>query len=300
MRNHLIKKIEEYAKLNKNIAVVTADLGYSVLDNFAKTFPDQFYNVGIAEQSMAGIAAGLALSGFKVIMYSIGNFATLRCLEQIRNNICYHDCDVKIISVGGGMAYGSLGMTHHATEDIAVMRSLPNMSVYAPFDPIDAEYAIVDALSTNHPCYIRLERNNEKTYSIENRDANSITEIKYGNKVAVVSYGSIVEEAIVASSIHTDIGIYSMTKLKPINEQSIIDIMTKYETIISLEEHNIIGGLYSILADVKSKYDLKCKLKHLAINDEYPSIVGNQKFLRNFFKIDSNAICKLIDNCYEQ
>ena len=294
MRNHLIKKIEEYAKLNKDIVVITADLGYNVLDNFAKTFPNQFYNVGISEQSMASIAAGLALSGLKVIMYSIGNFATFRCLEQIRNNICYHDCDVKIISVGGGMAYGQLGMTHHATEDIAVMRSLPNMSVYAPFDPIDAECAIADALHTNHPCYIRLERNNEKIYNIENRDINHIVEIKSGKNVAVVSYGSIVEEAIAASSICSEIGIYSITKLKPIDEHTIVSIMNEYETIISLEEHNIIGGLYSILADIKSKYDIKCGLKHLSINDEYPSIVGNQKFLRNFFKIDSHAICKLI------
>ena len=295
MRNHLIKRIEEYAKLNRNVVVVTADLGYSVLDNFAKAFPDQFYNVGIAEQSMASIAAGLALGGFKVIMYSIGNFTTLRCLEQIRNNICYHDCDVKIISVGGGMAYGSLGMTHHATEDIAIMRSLPNMQVYAPFDPIDAEQAIDDAIRNTYPCYIRLERNNEKIYDLEHRDINRVVEVKPGKNVAVVSFGSIIEEALAAHSVDQDIGVYSITKLKPVDEQSIVDLMLKYKTIISLEEHNLIGGLYSILSEIKSKYNLSLTLKSLSINDQYPSIVGNQKFLRHFYGIDQNAILKSIN-----
>jgi transketolase len=172
---------------------------------------------------MASIAAGLAISGFKVVMYSIGNFTTLRCLEQIRNNICYHDCNVKIISVGGGMAYGSLGMTHHATEDIGIMRSLPNMSIYAPFDPIEAEQSITDAFKSSHPCYIRLERNNEFIYNnIKIRDVNDITEFKSGIDYAIVSYGSIVSEALKCYNVYDNIGIYSITKLKGIDTYKII------------------------------------------------------------------------------
>ena len=291
MRNHLINYVEQYAESHPDIVVMTGDLGYNVLENFAKKHPRQFYNVGIAEQSMASIAAGLAMSRNKVIMYSIGNFVTLRCLEQIRNSICYHNCDVKIISIGGGIAYSQLGMSHHATEDIAAMRMLPNMIVYAPFDPYDAELAIADALDNSSPCYIRLEKNNEHIYSeIADRNVNSITKFKDGLDIAVISYGSIVSEALKAHYANSAIGVYSITKLKPIDKSKILALLEKYKTIITLEEHNLIGGLYSIVSEISSSNGCKCKIVPLSFNDKYTSIVGDRDYLRKVYKLDAEYI----------
>src|SRR5574344_520879 len=134
MRTAFIKQLVEEARKNDKIFLLVGDLGYNVVEPFANAFPDRFYNVGISEQNMAGMAAGLAMTGFNVYIYSIGNFPTLRCLEQTRNDISYYNANVKIVSVGGGYAYGSLGMSHHATEDIGVMRTLPNMVVCSPSD----------------------------------------------------------------------------------------------------------------------------------------------------------------------
>ncbi|RLA96545.1 MAG: transketolase, partial [Deltaproteobacteria bacterium] len=137
MRTAFIETLYELAEKDDRIWLLTADLGYSVLERFADRFPERFLNVGIAEQNMVGIATGLALSGNIVFIYSIANFPTLRCVEQIRNDVCYHNTDVKIVALGGGFTYGTLGVTHHATEDLAIMRSLPNMRVVAPGDPVE-------------------------------------------------------------------------------------------------------------------------------------------------------------------
>ena len=139
MRNTFIHEVCKAAESNPNLWLITADLGYSVLEPFSNNYPDRFINVGVAEQNMIGIAAGLAMTGCQVVTYSIVNFSTLRCLEQIRNDVCYHNANVKIVGVGGGYAYGSQGFTHHGIEDLTIMMSLPNIDVLAPGDPIEAK-----------------------------------------------------------------------------------------------------------------------------------------------------------------
>ena len=135
MRDAFVTKLTELAEKDPMTMLITGDLGFGVLTDFSKRFPDQFINAGVAEQNMTGMAAGLALDGYKVYTYSIGNFNTLRCLEQIRNDICYHDCDVTVVSVGAGFSYGQLGISHFATEDLAIFRAIPNIMVVAPSDP---------------------------------------------------------------------------------------------------------------------------------------------------------------------
>ena len=142
MRNTAIQEIERLAEQDMRICLMTGDLGYGVLESFAKKFPERYFNMGISEQSMTAAAAGMALCGSIVFTYSIGNFNTLRCIEQIRNDICYHNANVKIISVGSGFSYGQLGMSHHATEDVAMLRALPNMRVFVPADPEEALLAV--------------------------------------------------------------------------------------------------------------------------------------------------------------
>ena len=158
MRDEFLKGLFVEAKKNKKLMLLTADLGFGALDKFKKELPDQYLNIGIAEQNMTSIAAGLAKEGFKVLTYSIANFNTLRCLEQIRNDICYPCLDVTIISTGGGFSYGQLGMSHFAIEDLSIMRSLPNMNIYAPACKEQAGKLPNEITSSSNPKYVRLDK----------------------------------------------------------------------------------------------------------------------------------------------
>src|SRR6266849_11018187 len=141
MRTAFIRALTESAERDERVHLIVGDLGFGVVEPFAERFPNRFLNVGVAEQNMTGIAAGLALSGKIVFTYSIANFPTLRCLEQVRNDVCYHNANVKVVSVGGGFTYGAMGATHHAVEDLAVMRAMPGLTVVAPGDPVEARAA---------------------------------------------------------------------------------------------------------------------------------------------------------------
>jgi len=155
MRTEFIKELCEIAETDDRIWLLTSDLGYSVLEQFYNLFPKRYINVGVAEQNMTGIAAGLAMCGKVAFTYSIANFPTLRCVEQIRNDVCYHNVDVKIVAVGGGLVYGALGMTHHGTEDLAIMRALPNMTVIAPGDPVEVKLAMRAIVERKGPYYFK-------------------------------------------------------------------------------------------------------------------------------------------------
>ena len=162
MRDTFVRTLIEIAKKDKNVHLITGDLGFGVLKPYWEQLPDQFTNAGISEQNMTSVAAGMALEGKIVFTYSIGNFPTLRCLEQIRNDCAYHNANVKIVCVGGGFVYGSLGMSHHATEDLAIMRALPNIAVMAPGDLMEAQAATKAIYNHNGTCYLRLGRGGEK------------------------------------------------------------------------------------------------------------------------------------------
>lgn len=301
MRNHLINKITEFAGQNENIMLITADLGFSVIEKFKERFPNRYINVGIAEQNMATVAAGLALEGNTVFIYSIGNFPTLRCIEQIRNDICYHNANVKILAVGSGFAYGTLGMTHHATEDLAIMRALPNMKVFTPCDSISAEAIAQDICRINGPCYVRLERGGEP--GIFSKDEKfkigKLKEIRKGYDIAVITIGTVINEAIKAADIlreqNKNISVYSVYSLKPIDKEQILEIAKEYKYIITVEEHQITGGLGSTIAESIVENNMVTKIIRLGLNDEFTSVVGNQEYLREVYKIDYKNIIRKIE-----
>lgn len=301
MRNHLINKITEFAGQNENIMLITADLGFSVIEKFKERFPNRYINVGIAEQNMATVAAGLALEGNTVFIYSIGNFPTLRCIEQIRNDICYHNANVKILAVGSGFAYGTLGMTHHATEDLAIMRALPNMKVFTPCDSISAEAIAQDICRINGPCYVRLERGGEP--GIFSKDEKfkigKLKEIRKGYDIAVITIGTVINEAIKAADIlreqNKNISVYSVYSLKPIDKEQILEIAKEYKYIITVEEHQITGGLGSTIAESIAENNMVTKIIRLGLNDEFTSVVGNQEYLREVYKIDYKNIIRKIE-----
>ena len=304
MRNHLINKITELAEEDKNIILITGDLGFGVLDSFQKKYPKRFINAGIAEQNMAAVAAGLALEGNTVIIYSIGNFPTLRCIEQIRNDICYHNANVKILAVGSGFAYGTLGMTHHATEDLAIMRALPDMKVFTPCDSISAEAVAQDICKINGPCYVRLERGGEP--AVFNKDEQFIIgelkELRKGKDIAVITIGTVINEALKAADIlqtqNKNISVYSVYSLKPIDKKQILKIAKRHKYIITIEEHQITGGLGSVISEIIAENNVDVKIIRLGLNDEFTSVVGNQEYLREIYRIDYKTIIKICEEYY--
>ena len=305
MRDTFVKTLLEIAKKDKNVYIVTGDLGFGVLRPFWEELPDQIINAGIAEQNMTSIAAGLALQGKIVYTYSIGNFPTLRCIEQIRNDCAYHNANVKVVCVGGGFVYGSLGMSHHATEDIAMMRALPDVTVVAPGDLVEAACATKAIYETPGTCYLRLGRGGEKQIheSIENFEIGKAIKIKDGKNVALFSTGAIFDEVDEACKELEAEGItptvYTFPTVKPIDKETILNCASKYNTIITVEEHNLSGGFGSAVAEVLAEdNDVKAKLVRIALDDRYSCIVGSQKYLRQQYSIDSKAIIHKVKENY--
>ena len=209
MRDTFVRTLVDCAKEDKNIELITGDLGFGVLKPFWEKCPDQFTNAGIAEQNMTGVAAGMALTGKNVFTYSIGNFPTLRCIEQIRNDCAYHNANVKIVCIGGGFVYGSLGMSHQATEDIAILRALPGMVVMAPADLVEAEACTKALAKYNGTAYLRLGRGGEKRIhdKIDNFQIGKAIKVCDGEHVAIFSTGAIFEEVTIAKEILNQKGI---------------------------------------------------------------------------------------------
>lgn len=301
MRDTFVKTLVELAKQDKRIELVTGDLGFGVLKPFWEQCPNQFTNAGIAEQNMTSLAAGMALEGKIVFTYSIGNFPTMRCLEQIRNDCAYHNANVKIVCIGGGFVYGSLGMSHHATEDIAVMRALPDVKVFAPGDLAEAEAVTRALVHTPGTCYLRLGRGGEKAIheKIDDFEIGKAVKVHDGVKIAIFSTGAIFEEVTAAYEELCEKGyrpaVYTFPTVKPIDKDAIEKIAGKYDMIVTCEEHNIIGGFGSAVAEVMAEMqDKKAVLLRVGLNDEYSIRVGNQKYLRQQYGIDSKGIVERI------
>lgn len=293
MRTNFINQLIEEARRNEKIFLLVGDLGYHVIEPFAEEFPDRFLNVGIAEQNMAGIAAGLAMTGYNVYFYSIGNFPTIRCLEQIRNDIAYHQANVKVVSVGAGYAYGSLGATHQATEEIGALRVLPNMVVATPGDPLEARAITKISASYDGPMYIRLGKAGEKTVHSEDSIDLKIGDIcsvitREGNQTAVFACGNILEAALhQINEENLNYDLYSVPFVKPINKEQLINIVKTHPAgLITIEEHQKSCGMGSAIVEIlndlyyEGNIEVYPKVKRIAIPDEFADVVGTQVFLR--------------------
>lgn len=301
MRDTFVRTLVELAKQDKNIELITGDLGFGVLKPYYETVPDQFTNAGIAEQNMTTVAAGMALEGKTVFTYSIGNFPTLRCLEQIRNDCAYHNANVKIVCVGGGFVYGSLGMSHQATEDLAILRALPDVVVMAPADLVEAEECTKALAKYPGTAYLRLGRGGEKRIhdKIENFWIGKAIKVHDGEKVAIFSTGAIFEEVTAAYDDLKEKGfkpaVYTFPTVKPIDKDVVEEVAREFDLVVTCEEHNIVGGFGSAVAEVMAEMkDKKAVLMRIGLNDEYSVRVGNQKYLRQQYGIDANSIVKKI------
>ena len=288
MRTAFIDQLIQEARTNEKIFLLVGDLGYNVVEPFANEFPQRFRNMGIAEQNMAGVAAGLSMCGYNVYIYSIGNFPTLRCIEQIRNDVAYHNANVKIVAVGGGFAYGDLGATHHATEAIGILRTIPNIVVTSPSDPDEAR--VITSLSTSYigPMYIQLGKAGEKKIHAENVYLNLGDIIFARNNhatKAILTSGSIAH-SIITDEKSNEYDIYTVPFIKPINKKQLIEIANRYDEIISIEEHQRSGGMSSAIIEIFNDLYFYGEISHfpkfkrIAIPDAFSQVSGTQQFLR--------------------
>ncbi|OJI07240.1 MAG: transketolase [Candidatus Vogelbacteria bacterium CG22_combo_CG10-13_8_21_14_all_37_9] len=309
MRNDFVKQILVSMEQDPSIVFLTGDLGYNALELIAKRFPKRFYNIGIAEQNMIGIAAGLALSGHKVITYSIASFITMRCYEQIRNDICYHNLDVKIIGTGGGFNYSHNGVTHHTVEDLAIMSALPKMKVVCPSYSWEAVEATKAIIADSGPAYLRLGKSPGIDYQKTNWKfkLGQGYIIKPGKDLTLFLTGNITDIAfnvaeIIEKKTGLSMAIVSLTSVKPIDRKLIIQRAKISKGIFTLEEHGLIGGLGSAVSSVLSEAGIGTRFKSFGLKDEFVKLVGTREYLCEAAGIGpiqiANEIIKIIKNAH--
>ncbi len=290
MRKAFNQELLKIAEKDPRVYMILADIGYGEIEPFANAHPDRFINCGVAEQNMTGVACGVAMEGNIAITYSIANFPTLRCLEQVRNDVCYHDANVKIVIIGGGVSYGELGISHHSTEDIAIMRALPNMVVLVPSDIVEARAAVHAMMAYDHPVYYRCGYKGEPDLhegkGVDDFRIGGSSLLREGKDATIFFAGPIGINAIKAADALAAQGVncrvISLYSIKPIDKEAIVRASRETGGIVVLEEHNIQGGVGSAVAEVLM--DEGCgnvPFKRLAFPDVNVSKVGSQAWLRD-------------------
>ncbi|MDC0621352.1 hypothetical protein OAO88_00345 [Candidatus Pelagibacter sp.] len=283
MRNTFIKSLTKHASKNKKIVLVVGDLGFSVVEEFKKKFPDRFYNAGVAEQNMATLAAGLASEGFKVFTYSIANFPTFRCAEQIRNDIDYHNLSVTTVTIGGGLAYGNLGYSHHAIQDYGLMRLFPNMTILSPGDPIEVEGLLNFAIKNNGPNYFRLGKSGEPKFHKKKliiKDAKFLPLLKNAkSKKLILTTGATLELGLkmVSKTKYANFNVYTCPVWGQKYKKKILIELKKWKEIVILEDHLIDCGFFSYISEINRNI----KIRSISLNPEIIGKVGSQNYLNS-------------------
>jgi transketolase len=271
---------------------------------FREEFPDHFINVGVAEQNMIGICAGLAMRGCTAFAYTIAPFAIYRPFEHVRDDLCYQNLPVTIVGIGGGVSYSLLGGTHHAQEDIAVMGALPNMTIVAPCDPLETEAATWACAKHQGPAYLRLGKSGEPdltSTAIEPFQLGKLRMLHEGSDVCIISYGPIMNLAFqVAERIKQEQGasvaVVSAHTLKPLDIEGIASIMHRFDTVVVIEEHSQHGGLSAQVKEIAWDVQATCKLHTFSLKDEFIHVYGTQNDLWQAHGISSDQICNSILN----
>ncbi len=302
MRNAFAEQIYETAHLNDNVILLAGDIGNRVFDKFKDTFPERFYNCGISEQNMTSVATGLAMSGLNPVTYTIAPFNTIRCLEQIRTGVAYHNAPVVIVGVGAGLAYAELGPSHHSCEDISLVRTIPNMTVICPADSWEVKASLKASIASNQPTYIRIGKKGEQVIhkqEITNFKIGKPIKLQSGIDICILSTGNILPEVINASKIlnskNIRPAIYSFHTIKPLNTNFLKSVFKKFHTVVTVEEHSIIGGLGSSVSEWMIEKQIKNnKLLKIATPDKFHKLSGSHSFARESLGISSKQIANKI------
>jgi transketolase len=295
MRDAFVKTLIEEAKKDKNIILITGDLGYGVLDDFQRELPSQFINSGVNEQAMMGMAAGIASTGKRVFVYSIGNFPTLRCLEQIRNDVCLMNNPVVVVSVGAGYAYGPQGYTHHALEDIAVMRAIPNLEIVIPADPIEANLITSQLAQSRRPSYLRLGKSNEKKINVDTPvlEYGKFNEITKGSSGTILFVGSVgivaLEAAAKLLGRGFDVSVVSVPFVTQL-DAAYLETAGQKGPIITVEEHSRRGGFSGAVLEFLNEKSILARVGVICASQKNLSQIGSQEFLRESNGISSESI----------
>jgi transketolase len=303
-RDAIFQELGKIARNDSNVIVLSCDTPAQIFKQLQKELPKQFYNVGIAEQNAMSVAAGLALAGKKPFVYGITNFVTLRCLEQIRNDICGMNLPVTIIGSGTGLSYSSDGLTHHITEDIAVMRCMPNMQIFSPSDYNLLGSLIHVAYRSKGPCYIRFDKGPFSQKYLFNSDNDVVLGIYPGfppKSIYIVTCGIMTDVAFKVRELLSQenprifIGVIDVFQLKPFGDESFSSFLKQYASyILTLEEHNVIGGLGSIVREFVAQEELEIPVEVLGIRDKFVYEVGDREYLRKLYGIDADSVLECI------
>lgn len=289
MRTTFVNTLKELAREDERIFLLTADMGYSVLETFREEFPDRFLNTGIAEQNTVSVAAGLAMSGKIVYVYSIIPFVTMRCFEQVRLDLAYNNTNVKLVGIGAGLTYGPFGGSHHSIEDIAIMRALPNMTVLCPGDPIETEQLIRQSYEIKGPVYIRLGKKGEPKIHPEGTKIviGRAIHVTDGDDLILITTSNTLErgkkwvDEWKEEGIH--VNLVSMHTIKPFDVSTVKELINREVPIITFEEHNIIGGLGSAVAEVIAESNKSVRFMRIGINDKFSHHIGSHEYQQEKF-----------------
>ena len=299
MRDAFFNELYEIAKKDRDVILVSADMGAPSLDKFRRDLSNQFVNVGIAEQNMVTVATGLALGGKKVFTFAIMPFATLRCFELTKVNLSLMNIPVTIVGVGAGFSYDDSGPTHHSTEDIAIMRVLPNMTILNSSDSIMAAKFARMSCKMSGPNYVRLDR--ETLPPIYNQDdsfSDGLTSFKAGRDVCLISTGNMVHRAIEVSNKlkeHSiNAGVIDLYRIRPINEELLLNSIEQSKRIVTLEEHLITGGIGSAVAEILIDNGKTVPLKRVGIQDKYYYAYGGRNNIQSICGLDTDSVTKVI------
>ncbi len=299
IRDAFFDEVYAIAVEDGNVIFLTADMGAFSLNKFRQDLSSQYINVGVAEQNLVSVAAGLALGGKKVFIYTIAPFITQRCYEQIKIDLCSMRLPVTLIGVGGGITYGSDGPTHHAIQDVAIMRALPEIMILNPADPVTAAGAARIAYRSQGPVYIRIDKGKlPLLYDNADNSSDGIALLKKGRDLAIVATGIMTQQAFkVADELgkHSiDAGIIDVFRIKPLNEELLLTLIKQSNRIVTLEEHSITGGIGSAVSEILVDKGLALPVKRIAITDKSCTGYGDREWMHSFYGLDVDSITKTI------
>ena len=299
IRDAFFDELYNIAKNDPRVILLVADMGAFSLVKFKNDFPDQFINVGIAEQNMVSVAAGLALAGRKVFIYTIIPFITQRCYEQIKIDLCSMNLPVTILGVGPGLTYGNDGPTHHGTQDIAIMRALPEITILNPSSAIMAAASMNIGYKNSGPTYIRIDKGKIPEIYNQNSDfSDGLAELKNGGELTVIATGIMVHQALKTAqelnnqSIST--GVVDLYRIKPLNKEKLSRIIDNSKRLVTLEENSIIGGIGSAISEFLTDNGKTIPLKRIALPDQHCFESGDRESLLAFYNLDTNGIMKTV------
>lgn len=306
MRNAYLSALYNLAKKDERILALVADNGAIVYDKYRQDFGDRFINFGIAEANMISVAAGMAACGKIPFAYTISCFLTMRAFEQIRNDVCLQKMNVKLVGIGAGFVYSNLGPTHHTTKDIALMRTLPGMTIFSPADPLEAQKVTIAAAEIYGPVYLRLATSRTPTIYKEDYDfkVGRGVILSEGSDVSVIATGNIIHEVIQAADEVKNLGIsvrlINIHTLKPIDQEIILEAANDTGAILTVEEHTILGGLGSAVAEIIAEGSkTPIKFKRLGLNDTFPIGYGSYQEMKELNGLSKKDIAREIRVLYE-